>query len=90
MIVLGIYSVGGSRTAAVALVPTALFWPLIDQQIEGPTLLVISYSHGITVADLLCPIALLAAGVCWSVAFILYAVTYAPYLWRPRVDGREG
>lgn len=34
--------------------------------------------------------ALLAAGACWSVAFILYAVTYAPYLWRPRVDGREG
>ncbi|OBV37904.1 NnrS family protein [Janthinobacterium psychrotolerans] len=34
--------------------------------------------------------ALLAAGVCWSAAFILYAVTYAPYLWRPRVDGREG
>ena len=34
--------------------------------------------------------ALLAAGVCWSVAFILYAVTYAPFLWRPRIDGREG
>ena len=33
---------------------------------------------------------LLAAGLCWSLAFVLYAVTYAPYLWRPRVDGREG
>ncbi|MGK5023317.1 NnrS family protein [Janthinobacterium sp. RB2R34] len=34
--------------------------------------------------------ALLLAGICWSAAFILYAVTYAPYLWQPRVDGREG
>lgn len=34
--------------------------------------------------------ALVAAGACWSMAFILYAVTYAPYLWRPRIDGREG
>ena len=31
-----------------------------------------------------------AAGACWSVAFVLYAATYAQYLWRPRVDGREG
>ncbi len=34
--------------------------------------------------------ALLLAGACWSVAFVLYAATYAQYLWRPRVDGREG
>lgn len=40
-------------------------------------------------ASLVMP-ALLAAGACWSAAFILYAVRYAPYLWRPRVDGREG
>ena len=33
---------------------------------------------------------LLAAGVCWSLAFGLYACVYAPYLWRARVDGREG
>ncbi|MGK5075346.1 NnrS family protein [Janthinobacterium sp. ZB1P44] len=33
---------------------------------------------------------LLAAGACWSLAFGLYACVYAPYLWRARVDGREG
>ena len=34
--------------------------------------------------------ALLAAGACWSLAFGLYVLVYAPYLWRARVDGREG
>jgi uncharacterized protein involved in response to NO len=33
---------------------------------------------------------LLAAAVFWSAAFILYVVVYAPYLSRPRIDGREG
>ncbi|MBG6220019.1 MULTISPECIES: NnrS family protein [unclassified Janthinobacterium] len=33
---------------------------------------------------------LLAAGACWSLAFGLYACVYAPYLWRARIDGREG
>lgn len=40
-------------------------------------------------APLLVP-ALVGAGILWSLAFVLYAVTYAPYLWRPRVDGKEG
>ncbi|KAB8038507.1 NnrS family protein [Janthinobacterium aquaticum] len=40
-------------------------------------------------APLLVP-ALVAAGALWSLAFVLYAVTYAPFLWRPRVDGKEG
>lgn len=31
----------------------------------------------------------LAAGA-WSLAFVLYLVKYAPMLWRPRVDGKEG
>ena len=34
--------------------------------------------------------ALLAAGLCWSLAFALFALAYAPYLWRARVDGRAG
>ncbi|KAB8058855.1 NnrS family protein [Janthinobacterium sp. FT14W] len=38
----------------------------------------------------LVPPFLLAAGLCWTLAFILYALVYAPYLWRARVDGREG
>jgi uncharacterized protein involved in response to NO len=34
--------------------------------------------------------ALLASGACWSVAFALFLVVYAPYLWRARIDGKEG
>ena len=44
---------------------------------------------GWDIAPLALPM-LLAAGACWSLAFLWYAWTYAPYLWRPRVDGREG
>lgn len=33
---------------------------------------------------------LYAAGVAWSIAFILFTVRYAPILNRPRVDGRPG
>jgi uncharacterized protein involved in response to NO len=33
---------------------------------------------------------LVGAAACWSAAFILYLVVYAPYLSRPRVDGKEG
>jgi uncharacterized protein involved in response to NO len=31
-----------------------------------------------------------AAGVCWSAAFIVYLVAYAPHLVRPRLDGKPG
>ena len=31
-----------------------------------------------------------AAGVCWCVAFALYARQYWPYLIRPRIDGKAG
>ncbi len=33
---------------------------------------------------------LVNAGLCWTLAFALYAISYAPYLSRPRVDGRAG
>jgi uncharacterized protein involved in response to NO len=33
---------------------------------------------------------LVGAAACWSAAFALYLVVYAPYLSRPRVDGKEG
>ena len=38
----------------------------------------------------LMPPMLLAAGLCWSLAFAWFVLAYAPRLWRPRVDGREG
>ena len=33
---------------------------------------------------------LIAAGACWSGAFALFLAVYAPYLWRARIDGKEG
>jgi uncharacterized protein involved in response to NO len=33
---------------------------------------------------------LTVSAICWSAAFLLYAVMYGPYLLRPRLDGREG
>lgn len=33
---------------------------------------------------------LVAAGTCWSMSFALFLLVYAPYLWRPRLDGKEG
>ncbi|HRH89463.1 MAG TPA: NnrS family protein, partial [Rubrivivax sp.] len=34
--------------------------------------------------------AVLASAALWSAGFGLYAVCYAPRLWRPRLDGRPG
>jgi uncharacterized protein involved in response to NO len=34
--------------------------------------------------------AVIASGVCWSVAFGIYAVRYWPVLSRARVDGQPG
>jgi uncharacterized protein involved in response to NO len=34
--------------------------------------------------------ALVAATLCWTLAFGLFALSYAPYLLRPRIDGKEG
>lgn len=35
--------------------------------------------------------ALLAvSGACWSLSFALLLFVYGPYLWRPRIDGKEG
>lgn len=34
--------------------------------------------------------ALLVTAACWSAAFLLYVAVYGPYLFKARVDGREG
>jgi hypothetical protein len=52
-------ALAGSRWAALALFPLALIWAAANQRVEGPTLLALSYSHGITVADLLSLVAVL-------------------------------
>jgi len=33
---------------------------------------------------------LVFAAIAWSAAFLLYVVVYGPYLFRARLDGREG
>jgi uncharacterized protein involved in response to NO len=33
---------------------------------------------------------LLASGACWAAGFTVFLAAYSPYLWRPRVDGKEG
>ena len=34
--------------------------------------------------------ALVVSGACWSIAFALFLLVYTPYLWRARLDGKEG
>lgn len=34
--------------------------------------------------------ALLVSGLCWSLSLLLFLVVYTPYLWRARIDGKEG
>jgi hypothetical protein len=53
MIFLAVRTARGGRWSALVLVPVSLVWLLINAPVEGPTLLVVSWSHGITAADLL-------------------------------------
>jgi hypothetical protein len=48
---------------AVGLVAAALIWVLVNGPVEGPVLLVLDPSHGITVADLPSLAALVIAGL---------------------------
>lgn len=34
--------------------------------------------------------ALVASGACWTAAFIVFLGAYSPFLWRARIDGKEG
>ena len=34
--------------------------------------------------------ALVLSALCWSLSFALFLAVYAPYLWRARIDGKEG
>jgi hypothetical protein len=53
------------RVLAVGLVVFAVIWILIDGPIEGPVLLTLNQSHGVTMADMLSVIAVFAAAVLW-------------------------
>jgi hypothetical protein len=51
------------RTTALLLLPASAAWMLFNGPIEGPILLTISSSHGVTVSDLLAVVGVLVAGV---------------------------
>jgi len=48
---------------AVGLIAAAVVWVLVNGPVEGPVLLVLTPSHGITVADLPSMAALVIAGL---------------------------
>jgi len=50
-----------SALSAVTTVVAAAVWLLVNGPVEGPVLLVVTPSHGLTVADLLSAVALVAA-----------------------------
>jgi hypothetical protein len=53
LVVAAVRAIRGDRLAALVLVPLSLTWLIVNSPFEGPTLLVISWSHGITAADLI-------------------------------------
>ena len=75
MIFLSVRTARGGRISAVALIPVALLWLLVNSPFEGPTLLALSWSHGITSSDLLSVGALALAG--WRLAADLLRHTRA-------------
>ncbi len=62
-------TVRGDRLAAVGLASLSLVWLLFNGPFEGPTLLVLSWSHGITAADLISVLGLLISA--WRLAPVL-------------------
>jgi hypothetical protein len=53
LVVAAVRAIRGDRLAALVLVPLSLTWLVVNGPFEGPTLLVISWSHGITAADMI-------------------------------------
>ena len=52
LVVTAVAALRGSRVAALALIPLSLAWLAFNTPFEGPTLVVLSWSHGITASDL--------------------------------------
>jgi len=62
LVATAVLAVRGNRLAALGLVPLSLAWLLLNGPFEGPTLVTLSWSHGITAADLLAVAGLAIAG----------------------------
>lgn len=59
-------TVRGDRMAAVGLAALSIVWVLFNGPFEGPTLVVLSWSHGLTAADLLSVVGLTVSA--WRLA----------------------
>ena len=62
LVVTAVTAIRGSRLAALALVPLSLAWLVVNAAFEGPTLVALSWSHGVTAADLISLACLAVAG----------------------------
>lgn len=69
LLVCAVRAVGGGRFAALLLVPLSFAWVLFNGPLEGPTLFVLSQSHGVTVSDLISVVCLFVAS--WRLAPVL-------------------
>ena len=52
LIFCAVRTIRGDRWSALALIPLSFAWVLFNGPLEGPTLIVVSWSHGVTVSDL--------------------------------------
>jgi len=66
LVVVAVAALRGNRVAALALIPLSLAWLVLNQPFEGPTLLVLTSSHGVTLSDLIAVGGLGIAG--WQLA----------------------
>ncbi|HEY6795660.1 MAG TPA: hypothetical protein VI248_13360 [Kineosporiaceae bacterium] len=62
LVVTMVMAARGNRLAALAAIPLALAWLVFNTPFEGPTLVVLSWSHGITATDLISVAALAISG----------------------------
>jgi hypothetical protein len=62
LVVCAVLAIRGNRLAALALIPLSLAWLVFNTPFEGPTLIVLSWSHGLTVSDLIAVAGLGIAG----------------------------
>lgn len=66
------WAIRGNRPAALVLVPLSFAWFVFNGTLEGPTLLTLSWSHGVTASDLISIAGLLIAA--WRLAPVLVGV----------------
>lgn len=72
LVVSAVMAIRGSRPAALAIFPLALAWLLVNAPFEGPTLIGLSATHGLTAADLISVVAVGIAG--WRLGGALVGV----------------